>query len=82
MEKRNDSKDDRNPKAAVIDRRDLMKLGVGAGVGAVLGPMLNTENASAASAPLADPQLTTDGRLVRCAQGYRLPANDSLPASS
>jgi hypothetical protein len=27
-------------------------------------------------------QLTTDGRLVRCAQGYRLPANDSLPASS
>jgi AAA domain len=26
-------------------------------------------------------QLTTDGRLVRCAQGYRLPANDSLPAS-
>jgi AAA domain len=27
-------------------------------------------------------QLTTDGRLVRCAQGYRLPANDSLSASS
>jgi hypothetical protein len=27
-------------------------------------------------------QLTTDGRLVRCAQGYRLPPNDSLPASS
>jgi len=27
-------------------------------------------------------QLTTDGTLVRCAQGYRLPANDSLSASS
>lgn len=27
-------------------------------------------------------QLTTDGRLVRCAQGYRLPANDSVPARS
>jgi hypothetical protein len=27
-------------------------------------------------------QLTTDGRLVRCAQGYRLAANDSVPARS
>jgi len=45
---------------AGLKRRDLMKMGAGVGVGAVLGQILNTETASAAGLP-AEPQLTTDG---------------------
>jgi 2-methylcitrate dehydratase len=73
METKSELKKDEISKASVIDRRDLMKLGVGAGVGAMLGPILNTENASAAAALPTDPQLTTDG------QQTALPPWGSLP---
>lgn len=63
----NPSRDD-----TAIGRRDLMKMGASAGVGVVLGQMLNTASASAAVLP-AVPQLEVDGQEVQ------LPPWGSLP---